>query len=89
MTFDLAPAVEADIPALAQIWQSSFRSYDIWATSVRHVSSEDELAFYHKALASRVGKPNQVVTKITERETGLVACFFRKHSKILNYMKIL
>jgi len=84
MAFDLAPAVEADIPALAQIWQSSFRSYDIWDASMRNVSSEDELAFYYKALSSRLGKLNHVVTKITERETGLVACFLCEYSWSFN-----
>ncbi|KAE9366218.1 hypothetical protein N431DRAFT_351361 [Stipitochalara longipes BDJ] len=75
MNFDLGSAVEADIPALSQIWQSSFRSYDIWAAAMRHVSSEDELAFYNKALISRVESPNNAVTKITERETGKIVAW--------------
>jgi hypothetical protein len=70
MTFELAPAVEADIPPLAQIWQSSFRSYDIWAASMRNVSSDDELLFYNKALAARLKLPSTVLTKMTEHETG-------------------
>jgi len=72
MAFDLSPAIEANIPELAQIWQSSFRSYDIWAASMRNVSSKDELAFYTKALTVRMKLPNTVVTKITERETKYV-----------------
>lgn len=69
MAIDLSPALEADILQLAQLWQSSFRSYDIWTAAMRHVSSEDELAFYHKALARRLKLPNTFTTKITERET--------------------
>jgi hypothetical protein len=69
MAFDLEPAVEADIPEMAQIWQSSFRSYDIWAASMRNVSSEDELTFYNKALAGRMKLRNILLTKITEQET--------------------
>jgi len=69
MAFDLLPAVQADIPAMAQIWQSSFRSYDIWLASIRNVSPEDEIGFYNKALDRRFKQPNSVFTKITERET--------------------
>ncbi|KAH8748537.1 hypothetical protein F5882DRAFT_422027 [Hyaloscypha sp. PMI_1271] len=75
MAFDLSPAIEANIPELAQIWQSSFRSYDIWAASMRNVSSEDELAFYTKALTVRMKLPNTVVTKITERETKKIVAW--------------
>jgi hypothetical protein len=69
MAFDLEPAVEADIPEMARIWQSSFRSYDIRAASMRNVSPEDELMFYNKALAGRMKLPNIMITKITEQET--------------------
>ena len=69
MAFDLSPALEADIPQLAQLWQSSFRSYDIWTAAMHDVSSEDELAFYNKALTRRMKLPNTFTTKVTERET--------------------
>jgi hypothetical protein len=69
MAFDLSPALEADIPQLAQLWQSSFRSYDIWTAAMHDVSSEDELVFYNKALTRRMKLPNTFTTKITELGT--------------------
>jgi len=75
MAFDIGPAVEADIPEMAQIWQLSFRSYDIWAASMRNVSHEDEMTFYHKALEGRIKMPNNVTTKITERETKKIVAW--------------
>jgi hypothetical protein len=70
--FHHSPATPADIPTLAQLFYTSFLTYDVWAASMRDVSEEGQLSFLTQILARRFDDPGALVTKAVEVETKLV-----------------